>query len=408
MFEPGTLADNYLHHPGYDLGVAHYTVNQSRIAEFDRRYRALSGAEARTGANSAAAQAELTDMAREICHEMQEQAADRFESRFLEVLETQVLRELREELGYYAKAAQGGDDSRAASGKLAALRAERHFFGHLGAAATGEILEASAATLEMLRGRAAAGQLTRDLLSINQGPVVKKIVRVLNREFRAQGVLDAVSAYMGKPYHVSGLALELSVPQAMWWRDTGDMGQGIAPRTLYAHLDESIVYPKSIVYLSDVGPDNGPTTCYPHVYEALALNGMQELVGRVVHYPCWSETCGLREYYGAEYHQPMSSERFRCHFMRLPPELRFDSHMGWSVLAGSALEQYFVNQEKVMTGPPGTFIAFDGARLFHRGGLLEQGERIVLQVIFGPEPSLAQRFVSFPARVVRKLGRMLK
>lgn len=405
MLDASRLTENYRNHPDYAFGVAPYSVDPAKVAEFDKRYRKLREPWALGDVPLSRQQAEVEALARSIFADVRGQATDRFETRFLDEVEKQVFRELRSELEYYGTTRQAVRDAHRGEQKLDALRSERYFFGTLSPAATADIIGASAASVDILRKRAAIGQVTRDALSINQGPVVKKLVRILNREFRAQGVLDAVTGYMSKPYYVSGLALELSVPQASWWRGTG---QGVAPRTLYAHLDESIDHPKSIVYLTEVGRANGPTTCYPHVYESLALNALQELIGRVVHYPCWREADGFKAYYGAKYHQPMSSERFRRHFMRLPPELRFDSHMGWGVLAGSDLEREFVTHEKVMTGPPGTFIAFDGGRLFHRGGLLEEGERIVLQVIFGPEPTPLQRLLSLPGRVLRKLGRMLK
>jgi hypothetical protein len=85
--------------------------------------------------------------------------------------------------------------------------------------------------------------------------------------------------------------------------------------------------------------------------------------------------------------------------MRLPESLRFNSHMGWDVLPGSELEERLVVCEKKMTGPAGTFIIFDGARLLHRGGLMEQGERIALQVIFSD--------LTFVQRVAAKIKKVL-
>ena len=68
--------------------------------------------------------------------------------------------------------------------------------------------------------------------------------------------------------------------------------------------------------------------------------------------------------------------------MSLPSELRFNSHFGWDVMPGSELESVMKSEELVMTGPAGKFIVFDGSQLLHRGGLIEAGERIVLQVVF--------------------------
>jgi hypothetical protein len=261
------------------------------------------------------------------------------------------------------------------------LREQRCYFGQLPAAACQEFLTLGAAEIARFRDNARAGRVTRNDLSANSGSAVRGIMQGLNREFRALGVLDAVSAYAGSRMTVTGLALELSVPQATWW---GNVFESLprAPTTLYAHLDESIVYPKSIVYLTEVNETNGPTGAYVHAMEALGLQPLQELVGRVVGNVGNTPGTPLHAYYGKGYHQSMSSERFRRHFMRLPPALRFNSHLGWDVCPGSALEQALSGAEHKMVGAPGTFIVFDGARLLHRGGMVRSGERIALQVIF--------------------------
>ena len=41
-----------------------------------------------------------------------------------------------------------------------------------------------------------------------------------------------------------------------------------------------------------------------------------------------------------------------------------------------------INEEEVILGDKGTSLIFDGTKLLHRGGLIDEGERIVLQVIF--------------------------
>jgi hypothetical protein len=211
-------------------------------------------------------------------------------------------------------------------------------------------------------------------------------------------VLDAVSAYTGRKSQVSGLALELSVPQATWWRNTVP-GLERPPHTLYAHLDETISCPKSIVYLSDVNVSNGPTGCYPGAYEAMQLNPLQDIIGRVVGTVGAQPGSPLKDYYAKQYHQSANSENFRRHFMRLPECLRFNSHLGWDVLPGSELENQLALSERQMIGPAGTFIAFDGARLLHRGGLMEEGERIALQVIFS-DMTFTERTVGRIKRIV--------
>jgi len=251
--------------------------------------------------------------------------------------------------------------------------------------------------IKKFKANALQGKTKREELSINSGSTIRSIVKILNRAFSRAGVLDAVSTYMGVKMRVSGAALELSVPSASWWKN-GITGLNRAPNSLYAHLDESIEFPKSIMYLSDVKESNGPTSYYPTIYEEAYLNPLQEIIGRVVGIVGSADTSPLKKFYGKTYHQSMTSENFRRHFMRLPYELRFNSHFGWDVMPGSELETQLVSKEIKMLGSAGKFIVFDGAKLLHRGGLVEDGDRVALQIIFS-----SYNIKSTAKRVINKL-----
>lgn len=329
------------------------------------------------------------------------QAIEPAERWFVDELEAQCGRLLDEELGHYRRrgaaikyACTDPEEQACALGLLA----ERHFFGLLQPSVVQEILDLGAGHLREFRNRADAGRLTRADLSVDSGPVVRSIAAILNREFKRLGALDAISAYARRQMRVFGLALELSVPQADWWRN-GLHKLPRPPKTLYAHVDESIVFPKAIVYLSDVAASNGPTGCYPRAYEDLGLHPLQEIVGRVVGVVGADRASPLHAYYNKGYHQSVTSEGFRRHFMKLPPRLRFNSHFGWDIAPDSDAEQTLGEREQCMTGPAGTFMAFDGARLLHRGGLVQSGERVALQVVFSDH--------SFARSVVNKIRRLI-
>lgn len=261
------------------------------------------------------------------------------------------------------------------------LHNDRYFFTELPRPAIEQILGVMARFLRGARAAASRGETRRDVLSINHGRSIRKVVRILDREFKKLGVLDEVSTLLPGKARVVGLAFELSVPTSNWWRNSIDNGPG--PKTLYAHLDESITAPKAIVYASEVGSEDGPTTCFPGIYEELALSPLQDAIGRVVGVVGNGTDSPLSAAYAKAYHQSMNSPLFRAHFMSLPTSLRFNSHFGWDVLPSSEVEAQLASREVVMTGPPGTSIVFDGARLLHRGGLVDSGERIAMQVIFG-------------------------
>ena len=393
---------SYQSHPAFKFDAASWDVSADVLATFNENYVAARQMGATLDKHcSAALRADCLRALDVVFASMRSQCVDAFEVRFLQELHNECVRLLGEEFSWYTKRHQSGFVEFGADHALqqaVRMQIERHYFGCLSQSAVEKMLSIGAKELDRFRANAAAGRLTRDDLSVNRGSAVSAIRDILNREFKSLGVLDAVGAYTGRKTRVIGLALELSVPQATWWNNA-IQGLDRPPKTLYAHLDESIAYPKSIVYLSDVAEQNGPTGCYPGAYEAVQLNPLQEMIGRVVGIVGSSADSPLKAYYAKQYHQSVNSERFRRHFMRLPASLRFNSHMGWDVTPGSELETSLANNEHTMTGVDGTFIVFDGARLLHRGGLMQQGERVALQVIFSDLTPVE--------RVLRKMKRVL-
>jgi hypothetical protein len=397
-----SMQQNYLEHQAFSFGDSCYEVPVEKLATFNDTYKALRdyGATLST-VSKATLRQDLLQALEGVFTSFKLQVADEYEAYFLHELKSSCLRLLDEEIVWYVKPLRSGFVDLAkkqARQDSIRMQRDRYFFGCLPQKAVAELRNLAERELGQLRANAAAGRLKREDLSVNSGPTVRKICTLLNREFKDIGVLDALSAYTGRKIRVIGLALELSMPQATWWNNA-ITGLDIPPRTLYAHLDETISIPKSIVYLSDVSEKNGPTSCYPGAYEAMQLNPLQEIIGRIIGTVGKSANSRLKEYYAKSYHQSVNSEKFRRHFMRLPDYLRFNSHMGWDVLPGSELEAQLVAVESKMYGPAGTFIAFDGARLLHRGGLMQEGERVALQVIFSD--------TTFFDRAVRKVKRIL-
>jgi hypothetical protein len=397
------MEQSYKEHPAFSFDVSSWDVTIEKLAAFNEAYEAMRSFGSTLGVASRVALRQDLLLALDVVFaSFASQVADQYESQFLLELKSACSRLLDEEFAWYVKPLRAGfadlRDERARQDALRMQR-DRHFFGNLPLAAVGDLRNLAERELEQFRINAAAGRLKREDLSVNSGPSVRAISDVLNREFKVLGVLDAVSSYVGQKMQVGGLALELSVPQATWWKNA-ITELDTPPRTLYAHLDEAISCPKSIVYLSDVTEQNGPTGCYPGAYEAMQLNPLQEIIGRVVGTVGNSADSLLSRYYAKNYHQSMNSQNFRRHFMRLPECLRFNSHMGWDVPPNSELEAELADSESKMYGLAGTFIAFDGARLLHRGGLMQEGERVALQVVFSKD-------MTFMKRAVGKVRRML-
>jgi hypothetical protein len=388
------LEKSYLQHPYFDFKSAAMRVDPALLDKFDKHYGLVVASKGSFSVRQlAACRGACVGVLNEIFFLLAKQAVDKSEETFLNELRKHCEELMLAELQFHALPIRNRNFEFPNEKSMANARemiTNRFFFNRISKEAVREILSLGKGDLERFRWNAAARRVTRDDLSLNGGRVIKNIVDVLDVEFWKNGSLPAVSLYVGRKIHVIGLAFELSVPQASWWRNKVDQIPR-PPETLYAHFDEAIWAPKSIVYLSDVTAENGPTSCYPGVYESLGLNRLQNIVGRTVFKVATSQASPLYGYYGAEYHQTVNSENFRKHFMRLPTELRFNSHFGWDVMPGSSIEQELVKLEKTMIGEAGTCIVFDGARLLHRGGLVRSGERIAMQVILGERKPLLKR-----------------
>ena len=270
------------------------------------------------------------------------------------------------------------------------LSENQHYFGKLNEKLIDEILHQSKEHLKRFRENIKNNKTSRDDLSVNTGSDIKIIAKKINSEFKKLGILKDVSNYMKKNYEVTGIALEMSTPNSTWWKKK-EIKKKI-PKTLYAHLDESPIYPKSICYLTNVSEDNGPTSFYPNIYKNLKLNFLQDIVGRVI------DTVGrkgspLFDVYNQNVEQKLECDVFKSHLSKLPNELKFYSHFGWYVEPDSKIENQMVNDEIRLTGKKGTFVVFDGAKVIHRGGLLKTGERIVLQIVFGPKKNFIQKVI---------------
>jgi hypothetical protein len=247
--------------------------------------------------------------------------------------------------------------------------------------------------VEEFRNNAKNGRTTRDDLSVNNGNVVRSIKNLLNKEFSKDCTLDILYRYMGAKIKVIGLAIELSVPNSNWWKVNHSVYDR-QPSTTYFHFDESLANPKAILYLSDVTERNGATSCAPNFVENAKMSQLHFLIGRAIICVGRQDNPDLHKYYNHKYHQVFGCPVFKNDFSRLPEELQFSSHFGWDVIPDSPLEKFLIKDEIKIIGEAGTYIAFDGGELPHRGGLLLESERVALQIVFGEEKPLYKKVIN--------------
>jgi hypothetical protein len=380
------VAKNYESHPSFATSeVGSWIVTDELIKEFNSVYQ-----DSRQPLTTAEFSQVLKSLER-VFSELESQTKDREALRFLLELHSLCVSFIRQEYAF-RKRLKLNPSSGIRSTKTKALLQENFYFGNLSPKATARIQEIITPLIDEFRKRAGEGKLDRSDLSQDSGLQNWRIGSILDKEFKKQGVFGVLKEAFGIRYRYTGMAIELSGAGSTWWKDA--LGQETPPATMYAHLDETVYAPKSIVYLSEVSEENGPTSCYPAVYASFNNSALQDIIGRVVGGVGSAVDSPLRDYYGLNSQKLLASASFRRHFMMLPRELRFNSHFGWDVVPGSELEAKMKSKELVMTGPPGKFIVFDGSQLLHRGGLIEAGERIALQVVFYPGNKWVHRLSS--------------
>ena len=279
------------------------------------------------------------------------------------------------------------------------LVTEEFYFGDLKKETVEKIIKISEKYLKIFSKNIEKNKTSRNDLSVNTGSDIRKIIKLINFEFNQNGTNSSVSNYMQNKYEVIGCSLELSTENSTWWK--WDNKKEISKHTLYAHVDENLFCPKSICYLSNVGKLNGPTSFYPNIINSLNLNFMQNIIGRTLNTIGSSKNSKLFKIYKKKSNRSYETKLFFEHINNLPTNLKFDSHIGWYIKDNSFLEKKFIDNEIVMKGKPGKFVVFDGSKIFHRGGCIDKGQRLVLQLTFGEK-------ISTFKKSLRKIFRILK
>jgi hypothetical protein len=215
-------------------------------------------------------------------------------------------------------------------------------------------------------------------------PCIPEANHALQDFCHRSGVYDSLSAFYGKVYDSFGFVLHHSSPKESWCRSFDDIGMPPA-KTLAFHFDAAFSTPKAMVYLNDVGKENGAFSIVP-----------RERPFENIEFDLAFGRAFLKELYEVakdEFGWVVSGKEgsvFRCTSMRelfatLPHSLRRTSHMGDHLMDNSTLSDEILSKEIVLDGPAGKFPVFMGSHALHRGGYVEAGERIALQIVFFPQ-----------------------
>ena len=181
---------------------------------------------------------------------------------------------------------------------------------------------------------------------------------------QTSGILAGVSGYIGRRASLVDVNPQINDPSDDFWRRVfPDLPATERPAS-YFHRDSSGDI-KAILYLSDVGPDNGAFS-----YAAGSHRVRQgKLVDRI------EETVDQSACSGTG---PVNRARFAA----LPRVLQRKCAVGNDLLPGTEITQRLLGAEWSITAARGHVVLFD-TKGFHRGGMVRQGERLVLTCVMG-------------------------
>lgn len=182
---------------------------------------------------------------------------------------------------------------------------------------------------------------------------------------RASGVMDAASAYMGREVQLADVNPQINNVSDSFWRDIfPDMPDAPLPPAAYYHRDASGGDLKAIVYMSDVGPQNGPFT--------YVLGSHRAEVRRLDDLICEANDHGLSA----------TDRTTRLLFAALPKALRKKGSFGNDLEPESDAARMIVERSWSIEGSAGSIVLFD-TKGIHRGGMVELGERKVITCVLG-------------------------
>jgi hypothetical protein len=265
--------------------------------------------------------------------------------------------------------------------------------------------EVLAPDIESLRRRAM--EAPDDILAA--APSNHEAIWIVEEYCQISGLAETISAYFGQQYGQLGFVLHLSHPRDTWYRVFDDIKLDM-PKTTQMHFDLVFDVPKAMLYLNDIGEKQGPFSMVlkeqpweqfgsEHAFRKAILIGLSKFVGDQYGKTTAGNTSIFRH---SEARQAMAS---------LPKELRGTSHPGDHIQDDTILSSKLLAAEKRLVGEAGSMPLFLGSHVLHRGGLVTQGERLALQIVFppGPRPTrTAPLSKPRPPGVLRRVVRRLR
>jgi hypothetical protein len=184
-----------------------------------------------------------------------------------------------------------------------------------------------------------------------------KAFATVEKIFNRYGIVEAASAYLGRPVGVKHVNAQINEDGYTFWKRVFPDTKLADPWGSYLHMDASYGMLKCAVYLHEIGPDNGPF-CYIRGSQNARMSWFDGMVRRT------------NDFSGLSGRKP----EVRKKFLALPSLLRKKADFGGDVLDESADAQRLREGHFTATSNYGNCILFDGNGM-HRGGMVNKGER---------------------------------
>ncbi len=202
-------------------------------------------------------------------------------------------------------------------------------------------------------------KLGQELVGRDANPSIWKAGGILLRE---AGVFDAAQAYYGADgAKLSSIAVMVNCAGQAWSTNLFKEPGIETPPTVGFHIDsDGACVVKTVLYLNDVGPDQGPFSIVPESH------GWERSGAGRIHRRAYDK-CSMVSRVAPK----------RRAFVSLPSHLQVKAEFGGDILPGSAACATLIGQAVALTGPRGTLNVFDPEAI-HRGGQVNTGERVVI------------------------------
>lgn len=194
----------------------------------------------------------------------------------------------------------------------------------------------------------------------------KELFDTLAKYMDKHGMLDAASAFIGRPVTVTHLLIQINDPEDSYFHNVFADVEGMPdPKTNYMHVDTSYDMVKCVVYMNEVGMDNGAFSFVLGSHHARP-EGWEGILRRAV------------DRSGMSYTQ----RKWRQLFYSLPKGLRKKCTFGVDLEDDSEGSNAMLNREFYFTSKQGNMGLFANNGV-HRGGITKTGERVVFFATIG-------------------------